>query len=128
MTEEGTIDRRDWLNHQLVSVLLWKLPAAIMVVTAFLDIGSMFRAIFWAGSLFVMSGGCFMNAARCGRLHCYLTGPFFLVMALVSLLHGFDMIPLRESAWLLIGVVTVVGGIGLTYIPEWAWGRYVKRV
>ncbi len=128
MSEEGTIKQRDWLNHKLVSVLLWKLPPVIMVVTAFLDAGPVFHAISWAGSLFVMSGGCFLNAARCGRLHCYLTGPFFFGMALVSLLHGFDVIPLGESAWLLIAVATGFGAVGLIYIPEWAWGRYVKRV
>ena len=128
MIEEGSRTQRDWLNNKLVSGLLWKLPPVIMVVSAFIDLGSAVRAVVWAASLLVMSGGCFLNAARCGRLHCYLTGPFFLVMALVSLLHGFGLIPLGESAWMLIGVVTLAGGVGLTYVPERTWGRYAKHV
>jgi len=29
-----------------------------------------------------MGGACLVNAVRCGRLHCYVTGPFFLLGAI----------------------------------------------
>ncbi len=34
------------------------------------------------------------NALRCGRLHCYITGPFFVAMAIVTLLYGLGAVPL----------------------------------
>jgi hypothetical protein len=32
-----------------------------------------------------MGVACIVNALRCGRVHCYLTGPFFLLMAVIAL-------------------------------------------
>jgi hypothetical protein len=63
---------------------------------------------------------------RCGRLHCYFTGPFFLLMAVASLLHGFGLVSLGSLGWLWIGLVTLVGGIGLTVVPERIWGQYAR--
>ena len=126
MSEEYAPIQRDWLSDKFVSSLLWRLPLLVMVVTAFIDLGSTLRAVAWVGSLLVMSGGCFANAARCGRLHCYFTGPFFLFMAAIALLHGFEVIPFGTSGWLWIGVSTVVGALSLTYIPERISGKYAK--
>lgn len=39
-------------------------------------------------SLVVLGSACTANAVRCGRLHCFLTGPFYLAMAAVSLAYG----------------------------------------
>ena len=127
MSEEYAPPQRDWLSDKFVSSLLWRLPPLVMVVTAFIDSGSTLRAVAWAGSLLVMSAGCFANAARCGRRHCYFTGPFFLFMAAIALLHGFEVIPFGTSGWLWIGVATIVGALCLTYVPERISGRYAKR-
>ena len=127
MSEEYAPTQRDWLNDKFVSSLLWGLPPLVMVITAFIDLGSTLRAVAWVGSLLVMSGGCFANAARCGRLHCYFTGPFFLFMAAIVLLHGIEVVPFGTSGWRWIGVTTIVGAVSLTYIPEWVSGKYAKR-
>jgi hypothetical protein len=127
MSEEYALTQRDWLNDKIVSSLLWRLPPLVIVVTAFIDIGSTFRAVAWAGSLLVMSGGCFANAARCGRLHCYFTGPFFLFMAAIALLHGFEVIPFGTSGWWWIGASAMLGALSLSYVPEWISGKYAKR-
>lgn len=64
------------------------------------------------------------NARRCGRLHCFFTGLFFLSMALVSLVHGFGRISLGGDGWAWIGGATLVGTCLLTILPERIWGHH----
>ena len=66
---------------------------------------------------------CVVNAARCGRVHCYITGPLYLLAAVATLLAGMGFVPLRSS-W--IGGA-VVGGTILAYVPEWVRGKYLAR-
>ena len=35
------------------------------------------RTILWTASFALMATACLLNAARCGRVHCRFTGPFF---------------------------------------------------
>ncbi len=67
---------------------------------------------------------CLINARRCGRVHCYVTGPFFLLLAVVALLHGLDVFPLGSNGWRAMLAALVIGGACLTYVPEWLFGRY----
>ena len=76
-----------------------------------------------AVSLLVMGAACLANAARCGRLHCYFTGPLFLLGAVASLLRGLDIVFLP---WSWIGYV-LLGGTLLAYVPEWIRGRYSSQ-
>jgi hypothetical protein len=74
-----------------------------------------------------MSGACIVNALRCGRVHCYVTGPFFLVMALVALSYGIGILHLGGNAWNLLGLIALIGTIVLWYLPEMFWGKYRQR-
>jgi len=80
----------------------------------------------WIGTpaLGVMGLGCLWNAARCGRLHCYFTGPFLLLMAALWLLEGLGRLPLH---WGWLALVTVVGNFALNVLPERLWGTYCPR-
>ena len=69
-------------------------------------------------------GACAINAARCGRVHCYLTGPFFLLMAVVTLLHGIGVVRLGDKGWNLIGLTILVRTIALCCLPERILGKY----
>src|SRR3989442_15948432 len=40
----------------------------------------------WTLAFTVMGIACVVNAVRCGRVHCYFTGPFLLLLAAASLL------------------------------------------
>jgi hypothetical protein len=72
----------------------------------------------WLGAL------CLWNTARCRRVHCLFTGPFFLVMAGVSLLTGLGLVSLGPNTWNDLSAVTLVGAIVLYFVPERIWGRY----
>ena len=55
------------------------------------------------------------------------TGPFFLAMAVVTLLVGFRVFSLGNSTWGLLGNTILIGGIVLCFGPELIWGRYSAR-
>lgn len=117
----------DLVADRLFSFLLWKGPAVVMLVTAVLGLDARNQGLLWGAALSVGGIGCLVNARRCGRRHCFYTGPFFLAMALASLLHGFGALPLGAAGWIVIGATTLVGAVGLTYLPERIWGKYTAR-
>ena len=71
-----------------------------------------------------MGIACTANAARCGRVHCYVTGPFFLLMAVVSLLYGLGVLPLGGHGWSLLGLIILVGSVAFCCLPELFLGKY----
>ena len=79
------------------------------------------------GSLIWMGVACIANAARCGRIHCYLTGPFFLAMAAVTVAHGTGMISLGSRGWLWIGAAVALGTLALWIAPERLFGRFLTH-
>ena len=74
-----------------------------------------------------MGIACVANAVRCGRLHCYLTGPFFLALALVTLLYGLGVLPLGRNGWNWISLTILAGAIVLWCLPELLLGKYRER-
>lgn len=100
--------------------LFWGVPLAL--VLAGTGTGASARAVLWTGAFLVMGSACVANAARCGRLHCFITGPLFLLAALASILVGLDVLALGWS-WIGVGAL---GGTLVAYAVEWARGRYVR--
>ena len=114
----------DRVHQRLPSLLVWKLPVAVLVASALFGLAAPARGVIWALAFATMGLGCVRNAVRCGRLHCYFTGPLFLGLAAASLLHGTGMVELGPNGWSGIGGVALVGGIGLTVLPERLLGKY----
>jgi hypothetical protein len=117
-------DWADWTNNRRRYVLAWGLPSALLIVGIFLP--APIRTVVWAGSLVWMGIACIANAARCGRTHCYLTGPFFLAMAVVTAAHGAGMLLLGRHGWLWIGMAIAVGAVVLWFVPERLFGKFLK--
>ena len=117
-------DPLDWVHQRLPALLVWKLPAAILVASALVPLSDLARGGVWALALGTMGLACLRNALRCSRMHCYFTAPLFLVLAGLSLLHGTGTLGLGPSGWGWIGGIALVGGVGLTVLPERLWGRY----
>ena len=82
------------------------------------------RAIIWTAMLLWMGGVCLANARRCGRTHCYLTGPFFIVMAAGVAAYAGGLLDLGADGWGILGGVTLTGALGLCWVSERAWGRF----
>jgi hypothetical protein len=78
----------------------------------------------WSAALATMGTVWLVHALRCGRTHCYLTGPFFLAMAGVGLLFGLGLVALGKNGWSLIGISTVLGAIVLCCVPVLLLWKY----
>ena len=102
-----------------IALLLWYIPGALLLVGVFWSEG---RVWVWTPALAVAGIACLVNAARCGRLHCYFTGPLWLLGAMATLLRGFGIVPLPWN-WILY---VLLGGSLLAFVPEWVGRKYVR--
>ena len=121
-----TCKSRDILSSRWRVFILYWLPAIAIVVAGAPAISSGWRTAVWIAALATMGMACIVNALRCGRVHCYLTGPFFFLMALVAWLYGLGILRLGGNGWNLLGLIALIGAIALWYLPEVFWGKYRK--
>jgi hypothetical protein len=103
-------------------ILAWGFPASILIAGALL--APPVRTILWTGALLWAGTACVMNARRCGRTHCRFTGPFFLVMAGVTLLHGNGYLGLGSNGWLVLALAIGLGFAVLWWGSEALFGKY----
>jgi hypothetical protein len=122
----ATCKSRDILSSRWRVFILYWLPAIAIVVAGVPAISSGWRTVVWTVALATMGVVCILNALRCGRVHCYLTGPFFFLMALVALSYGLGILRLGGYGWNLLGLLTLIGAIALWFLPEMFFGRYRK--
>jgi hypothetical protein len=98
------------LVRRRAALVLWVLPTVLVVIGACWPDG---RAALWIPSLVVMGAACVVNAARCRRLHCHLTGPLFLLGALATALDALGVVAI-DARWVLAAlVVGTVAAFGL---------------
>jgi hypothetical protein len=117
-----TCESRDLTASARTFMILWGVPIAAIATAGVLSHPSstftVAAALFWAGA------ACALNAYRCRRLHCYITGPLFILSGLLVLLAGFDVISV-QGTWVMVGVVA---GTCLAYKIESLFGtKYVRR-
>jgi hypothetical protein len=122
---EACHESRDWAARRRSFVLGWGLPGLALVGALFVK--SPWRAWIWVVSLLWMGTACIANAFRCGRTHCYFTGPFFLLMACLALLYGLGMLEFGAQGWTWLGLGLVIGTVGLWWLPEQRWGQFAGR-
>jgi hypothetical protein len=127
MRPEWSSRSRDLLFDRWFVLGVYWLPAVVIVASGFLGMDPRGRGALWSVALGTMGIGCLANAFRCRRVHCYLTGPFFLVMAMVALIYGLGVLPFGERGWNLLGAVALGGALVLYYVPERLFGRYRRR-
>lgn len=107
------------LVHRRIAWVVWEIPAVLLVVGGF--IGPGVQTLLWPLALVIMGARCMVNAARCGRLHCYMTGPLYLIAAIASVLLGLELAALQWS-WIALWIVG-----GTAYCPQcrvrWVWAE-----
>ncbi len=99
--------------------VLWCLPTVLILVAAVVPAA---RAVLWIPSFTMMGVACLVNARGCGRLHCFVTGPLFLLAALATALDAFTIVSVD---WKLTFTVTALGTVA-AYGLEWVRGKYVE--
>jgi hypothetical protein len=120
----GTPQTRDVTRDPWGLILWYGLPAAAMAAAGALLGDARLIGLVWAAAFATMGGKCLANARRCGRVHCYFTGPWFLLASAASLLHGFALQPDGPLSWMLLGAVGGAGGAALWCGSEAILGRY----
>src|SRR5215467_12706452 len=116
-SDTTTCESRDILSSRRRVFVLYWFPAIAIVVAGAPVISNGWRAVVWTIAFLTMSGACIANALRCGRVHCYITGPFFLLMALAALSYGIGILHLGRSGWNLLGLIALIGTFALWYLP-----------
>lgn len=126
MRDASVRAEEDWA-HRRIGLLLWGPPSLVILASALGAVAPVTPGTIWDLALLRAGAACITNACRSGRLHCYTTGLFFVILGAASLLHGTGILPLGARGWLWIGAVLIVGTGLLTIVPERIWGRYSRR-
>lgn len=114
---EAAGGRADDLTCGRAALWLWRVPTAMIVAGAFWAGG---RFWLWIPAFLVAGAACVVNAGRCGRVHCHVTGPIYLGSAGYSALAALGRVPFHVL-WFL---GTVVGLSLLALSAERVLGRY----
>ncbi len=122
-----TAPARDLLSNRRTTILVYVLPTVAIVATSLGGVPETVVAVVWTLAFAVMGIACVVNAVRCGRVHCYFTGPFLILIAAVALLHGLRIVPLGPKGWQWLSLVAIAGTMLLLTVPERIWGRYTPR-
>ena len=101
------------------AVLLWWIPVAALIIGANWP---MFQLLLWIPAFLVMGAACLANATQCGRVHCYVTGPLFLIAAVYVAFWGFHLVPMQPNIFL----GCIVGAFLLARLAEIPLGKYKK--
>jgi hypothetical protein len=105
------------LTRQRTAWLFWYVPVLLVIVGSS---WSRARVWLWIPAFLVMGIGCLANAARCGRTHCYIAAPLFLLAAVFVGLSALGIVALHPGLFLLI----VFGACCLAHCAEIPLGRY----
>jgi len=108
----------DWLCSGK-GLLFWGLPILALIVGGS---WSSMRPWLWIPALLAMGIACLANAARCGRVHCYFTGPLYLLAASYVLLAEFHLVPMNPNRFLGAVVLLTL----LAFLAEFPLGKYTK--
>ena len=113
---------QDLLARRWALWLFWVAPWVLIFASGFS--GNLVRTAAWTFGFAVMGTACLVNARGCGRRHCFVTGPLFLLAALASLLYGIGILPLGRNGWNWILGVVVAGSLLACYGLEPLLGKY----
>ncbi len=122
-----TAPQRDLLSRRGTAILVYAAPTLAIVATSNQGVVDAIRTLVWPLAFAVMGIACVVNAVRCGRVHCHFTGPFLLLLAAASLLHGLRIVPLGRNGWGWLGLIAIAGTVVFLTVPERLWGRYANR-
>lgn len=108
------------LLSQKSGLFLWCLPiAAVIVGFSWPNI----RPWLWIPAFLIMGIACLVNARRCGRLHCYFTGPVLVLAAIYVALAAANLVPPRPGTLVAAVLVSTL----LACLAEVPLGRYRRR-
>ena len=116
----------DLVSNPIKFTSIWGIPILVLICSLFLE-SRLIIGWIWAISLIWMGVACLFNAKECKRTHCFYTGPFFILMAIVALLYGYSFFDLGDNGWIWLGVFTATLGVLIWNFTESILGKYVRN-
>ena len=113
----------DWVDRPGMGFVWWCLPAGIGVASNFFPISLRAAALVWMVAFLWMGTGCILNARRCHRLHCYISGPAFFLGAAALALFAAGIAPSGPHSLNPILGLTLLVAL-LSFVPEMIWRKY----
>ncbi|MBI1331219.1 MAG: hypothetical protein GC166_15085 [Alphaproteobacteria bacterium] len=118
-----TETQNDLVRRPVSALIWWGLPIAIGASVDLFGLSLRAHAAICAVLFVWMATGCLLNARRCHRVHCYISGPVFLLGAALAALLAVGLIDLSSREFSnAVGAVLILAL--LSFIPEIVWRRY----
>ena len=114
---------KDWARQPVTIIGWWGLPIAVGVSAGLLHLPFRASAGVCAASFAWMATGCLLNARRCHRVHCYISGPVLLLGAVMAGLVAAGLVDLGPRNFSNAVSATLVLAL-FSFVPEMVWKRY----
>jgi hypothetical protein len=116
--------RNDWVDRPGMGFVWWCLPLGIGVASSCFAISGRAASLVWMVAFLWMGTGCILNARRCHRLHCYISGPAFFLGAAALAWLAAGIAPLGPHSLNNILGLTLIVAL-LSFVPEMIWRKYI---
>lgn len=113
---------KDWVRRPAGIIFWWVLPLGLGVASEVLHLPLAHSALLWAVALAWMGTGCAVNALRCRRRHCFISGPVLWLGAIVAGLVALGLIREQRSLAETVNATLVI--TGLSFLADCLWGPY----
>jgi hypothetical protein len=124
MTHQPPLSQSDFTRQPVSFILWWGLPLALGAASVeLLKLPARAGAGVCAVLFVWMATGCVLNAMRCHRLHCYISGPVFLAGAIFAGLVAVGAVSVGAATFNDVVGATLILAL-LSFVPEMVWKRY----
>ena len=114
----------DWVRRPGMGFVWWCIPLGVGVAANYFASSPRANAFVWIASFVWMGTGCILNARRCHRLHCYISGPAFFLGAATLALVATGIVQLGPHS--LNNTVSITLAVALlSFVPEIIWRKYL---
>jgi hypothetical protein len=114
----------DWARRAGMGFVWWCLPLGIGVAASYLAVAPRAAALVWMVLFGWMATGCTLNALRCHRLHCYISGSAFFLGAAALAFLAAGIALLGSHSLNNIVAITLATAL-LSFVPEMIWRKYL---
>jgi hypothetical protein len=121
--QRSNAPRNDWVDRPGMGFVWWCLPLGIGAASNFFALSARATAVIWLVAFLWMGTGCVLNARRCQRLHCYISGPVFFLGAAALALFAAGLAPWGPHS--LNNIVGITLSLALlSFLAEIIWQKY----
>ena len=124
MARESETSGSDLVRQPVSALIWWCLSIVLAVLADNLRLSTRELAAVWCAAFLWMGSGCVLNAVRCHRLHCYISGPVFFIGAAACALLAAGMLANTPHLLSYVTSGTILLALA-SFLPELIWRKYV---